>query len=66
MYRIEDTKGNEAIINGLKSEQFIEMFRHYYSIYGSPIKISKESEKIMRRSKVMDKIVNFSGYIKKN
>ena len=66
IYRIDDTKGNESLINGLKSEQFIEMFRDYYSIYGSPLIINNESEKIMRRAKVMDKIVNFSGYIKKN
>ena len=66
IYRIDDTKGNESLINGLKSEQFIEMFRDYYFMYDSPLNINKESEKIMRRAKVMDKIVNFSGYIKKN
>ena len=42
------------------------MFRDFYSIYDSPLDINKESEKIMRRAKVMDRIVNFSGYIKKN
>jgi hypothetical protein len=35
-------------------------------MYDSPLNINKESEKIMRRAKVMDKIVNFSGYIKKD
>ena len=66
IYRICDTKGNESFVNGQKSEQFIEMFRYFYSIYDSSLDINKESEKIMRRARIMDQIVNFSGYIKKS
>ena len=42
------------------------MFRDFHSMYDLPLNINKESEKILRRAKVMDQIVNFSGDIKKN
>ena len=58
VYRIRDHNGNETFQNAQKSEQFVEMFRDYYDMFGSFNQISNEFENILLRSKVMDQIVN--------
>jgi len=64
LFHIRDKQGKEVIENGEKSEQFIDMFRNYYSMFHSPIKLNQEFENILFRSRVMDEIFHFTdiGY----
>ena len=56
LYFFRDMNGNQSIEKGEKSEQFIDMFAHFISMFGSSKKINDEYEKIYRRSELMDEI----------
>jgi len=62
-YKVRDKNGNESLSYGRKSEQFIDMFNIFHDIYSSPLKVSKEAKKIIRRAELMNQIISFANLI---
>jgi NDP-hexose-3-ketoreductase len=60
VFSFRDKNGNQSFVNGKKSDQFVEMLSSYVDIYGSSKKINDEFQHILNRSKVMEKLINFT------
>ena len=60
VYRIRNKYGEESLVDGQKSEQFIQMFREFLNISKSSKRIKDEHQRILERARVMDEIVKFS------
>jgi dTDP-3,4-didehydro-2,6-dideoxy-alpha-D-glucose 3-reductase len=65
-YTLRDKNGNKSIVNGEKSEQFINMFNSFISIYSSPDKISYEAKKVINRASLMNQILNVASISQNN
>jgi dTDP-3,4-didehydro-2,6-dideoxy-alpha-D-glucose 3-reductase len=62
IYRMRNQFGKESFVDGECADQFIEMFKSFSDVSKSSTKIEVEYERIFRRAKVMDQILNFSKY----
>ena len=60
VYRVRNKYGEESLVDGQKSEQFIQMFREFLNISKSSKRIKDEHQRILERARVMDEIVKFS------
>ena len=60
VYRVRNKYGEESLVDGQKSEQFIQMFREFSNISKSSKRIKEEHQRILKRARVMDEIVKFS------
>jgi len=58
-YTLRDLNGNRQIEQGEKCEQFTEMFHYFIKMMDDKEKIAAEREEILRRSKLLNDIVNF-------
>jgi len=59
-FYIRNKNGNMRIVNGKISEQFRDMFLSFHDSYNSLEKINIEYTNIIRRSKIMDEIIEAS------
>ena len=60
-YKIRDLNGNESVKNGEQSEQFIDMLRNFVGIMTNKDKAIAERKNILKRAKLINDIVNFTG-----
>ena len=57
IYKIRDINGNETTNYGEISDQFIEMFYSFYSMFDYPEQVEKEYDTILKRAKLMNEII---------
>ena len=59
-YRIRDINGNESFEEGETSEQFIDMFKSFKTIYDSSALISDEYQLILKRARILNQILRYA------
>jgi len=63
VYHIRDNNGNEELVYGEKMNQFIQMFEYFYNVIDSPQLYNHMYQDILKRSRLMQEINNYSKKI---